>query len=508
MRFILSCDFMPRMQIFLTEKVPKSLRGLLTRWMLELRPGVFIGTLSTLVGEKLWDSIQKKLKHGGALWIRATNTEQKFEIKSFGNYDRILRDFDGMLLVTLPPKINANQEIEEDAINSAPSETDNSKNNLDDEQNPDDEIENPFETLEFDEKINQLSQNPQASTRIETSALSCAQKTDDLAEKKVDIKLNIPEKIIQEKAPTQSNQNKNVNQPHPKWETNSSSSLNKNNKPKKKIYIKQESAPPPPLSWDPNGVPLNFIVRSAKYFIEDNQLKSHYEAKSAYWEFPPESVWDSKWIADIEQTVTLILRQHAILLQSTAFQQNITHHHTIVSLDIETTNYIPKAYEGFVNILGLAILTLPSQDSSQKSLQLELFQVFNMTRKKELAPILLRLAEPKLKNIDHLLVFNENFDIKILSAIINEHKLPIQWPAKIIDLQKSFQSLKLLEKSLTDQISFKRNQSAKGKYEEYYLQFKGNGPQGNHKQIEPIGNYNLMDCLSPLLMYLLSLSKN
>ena len=45
------------MVVFLMEKVSVSLRGEITRWMLELRPGVFVGNISALVREKLWETI-------------------------------------------------------------------------------------------------------------------------------------------------------------------------------------------------------------------------------------------------------------------------------------------------------------------------------------------------------------------------------------------------------------------------------------------------------------------
>ncbi len=61
------------MVVFLMEKVPVSLRGEITRWMLELRPGVFVGNISALVREKLWEAICQKLKGGADEPIRFDN---------------------------------------------------------------------------------------------------------------------------------------------------------------------------------------------------------------------------------------------------------------------------------------------------------------------------------------------------------------------------------------------------------------------------------------------------
>ena len=55
------------MVVMLLEKVPTSVRGELTRWLLELRPGVFVGNISALVRDKLWDMLCKKLREGNAL---------------------------------------------------------------------------------------------------------------------------------------------------------------------------------------------------------------------------------------------------------------------------------------------------------------------------------------------------------------------------------------------------------------------------------------------------------
>ena len=41
------------MVVMLMEKVPKSVRGELTRWLIELRSGVFVGNISALVRDKL-----------------------------------------------------------------------------------------------------------------------------------------------------------------------------------------------------------------------------------------------------------------------------------------------------------------------------------------------------------------------------------------------------------------------------------------------------------------------
>ena len=90
------------MTIFILEKTASSLRGDLTRWMLEPKTGVFIGHISAMVREKLWGKIQKNSYNSAGIMIWSTNSEQGFDIKTFGITSRNVHDWDGLLLVSKP----------------------------------------------------------------------------------------------------------------------------------------------------------------------------------------------------------------------------------------------------------------------------------------------------------------------------------------------------------------------------------------------------------------------
>lgn len=92
------------MVVFLMEKVPVSLRGEITRWMLELRPGVFVGNISALVREKLWETICQKLKGGAAMLLHSAANEQGYKIRTFGDTTRKVKNFDGLQLITISKK--------------------------------------------------------------------------------------------------------------------------------------------------------------------------------------------------------------------------------------------------------------------------------------------------------------------------------------------------------------------------------------------------------------------
>ena len=87
------------MTVIILQRVPASLRGELTRWLLEPQTGVFVGRPSAMVRERLWELIGDKLKGGAALLIYRSDTEQGFTMISHGNAARTLRDFEGLTLV-------------------------------------------------------------------------------------------------------------------------------------------------------------------------------------------------------------------------------------------------------------------------------------------------------------------------------------------------------------------------------------------------------------------------
>ena len=87
------------MVVMVLERVPPSLRGDLSRWLLEVKAGVFVGRVSALVREKLWDKATGGKKKGAVLQIWSTNNEQGYAMRMEGERDRVLVDFEGLQLV-------------------------------------------------------------------------------------------------------------------------------------------------------------------------------------------------------------------------------------------------------------------------------------------------------------------------------------------------------------------------------------------------------------------------
>ena len=84
------------MVVMILEKVPKSLKGVLSRWMLEVDTGVFVGRLSARVRNLVWERAVAKAKYGRVCQIWTTNNEQGFDLRLYGYEDRMVMDIDGL----------------------------------------------------------------------------------------------------------------------------------------------------------------------------------------------------------------------------------------------------------------------------------------------------------------------------------------------------------------------------------------------------------------------------
>ncbi len=90
------------MVVLIIEHVPTSLRGELTRWMLEPKAGVFVGRISAMVREKLWDYIRKKAPECGITMLYNARREQGFSIRSYGDTTRNVIELEGVSLIQRP----------------------------------------------------------------------------------------------------------------------------------------------------------------------------------------------------------------------------------------------------------------------------------------------------------------------------------------------------------------------------------------------------------------------
>ncbi|GAB3707504.1 type I-E CRISPR-associated endoribonuclease Cas2e [Mariniluteicoccus flavus] len=95
------------MIVVVLSKVPAGLRGHLTRWLMEVAPGVYVGKVSARVREELWSLILDMVKDGNALMIISARNEQGLEVRNHRHAWTPV-DFDGVTLMRRPP---ASQDV-------------------------------------------------------------------------------------------------------------------------------------------------------------------------------------------------------------------------------------------------------------------------------------------------------------------------------------------------------------------------------------------------------------
>ncbi|MEU7428624.1 type I-E CRISPR-associated endoribonuclease Cas2e [Streptomyces sp. NPDC040750] len=89
------------MTVIVLTNCPAGLRGFLTRWLLEISAGVFIGNPSARVRDILWDEVRQYAGQGRALLAHTTNNEQGF---TFRTHDHTWHptDHEGATLIHRP----------------------------------------------------------------------------------------------------------------------------------------------------------------------------------------------------------------------------------------------------------------------------------------------------------------------------------------------------------------------------------------------------------------------
>lgn len=77
---------------------PPSLRGDLTKWLLEVDTGVYVGRVASRVKDMLWNRITRSIGTGRAVMIYSMRNEQHFEVLTHnGLFNPV--DFDGITLM-------------------------------------------------------------------------------------------------------------------------------------------------------------------------------------------------------------------------------------------------------------------------------------------------------------------------------------------------------------------------------------------------------------------------
>ena len=95
------------MVVLVLTACPAGLRGYITRWLLEISPGVFTGQISTRVRELLWEKTIELVKDGRAIMVYSARNEQHLKFKVH-RHDWVPTDFDGVQLM-MRPKLDSQE---------------------------------------------------------------------------------------------------------------------------------------------------------------------------------------------------------------------------------------------------------------------------------------------------------------------------------------------------------------------------------------------------------------
>ena len=98
------------MMVLILERVPASLRGELSRWLIEPKTGVFVGKLSAVVRDMLWERAVRGSRGGAGMLVFASQNEQGFTIRTFGDTSRVPMDWEGITLIHVPQRTRPRKE--------------------------------------------------------------------------------------------------------------------------------------------------------------------------------------------------------------------------------------------------------------------------------------------------------------------------------------------------------------------------------------------------------------
>ena len=86
------------MTVVILIAAPEGLRGHLTRWMVEVAAGVFVGSVSARVRDYLWDVLSARVGPGQAVMVEPARNEQHWAVRTAGEDRWYPVDYEGVIL--------------------------------------------------------------------------------------------------------------------------------------------------------------------------------------------------------------------------------------------------------------------------------------------------------------------------------------------------------------------------------------------------------------------------
>ena len=87
------------MVVMVLGRVTLSLRGELTRWLVEVKAGVFVGDVNAMVRDRLWEKCSARRGTGSVFQAWSTNNEQGFCMRVEGENGRKVVEWEGVQLI-------------------------------------------------------------------------------------------------------------------------------------------------------------------------------------------------------------------------------------------------------------------------------------------------------------------------------------------------------------------------------------------------------------------------
>ncbi|MFC5221292.1 type I-E CRISPR-associated endoribonuclease Cas2e [Bifidobacterium leontopitheci] len=102
------------MVVIVLTACPVGLRGDLTRWLLEISAGVFVGHVSARVRDRLWKRVIELVRDGRAIMVYSARNEQHLAFR-IHHADWVPVDCDGLELIKRPKGFKAKKDSESDS---------------------------------------------------------------------------------------------------------------------------------------------------------------------------------------------------------------------------------------------------------------------------------------------------------------------------------------------------------------------------------------------------------
>lgn len=90
------------MLVLIVERVSPTLRGDLGRWLIEVQAGVFVGRVSEVVREALWERATNRASEGTVTMLWRAANEQGFDLLTWQPKQYVPINVDGLWLTLRP----------------------------------------------------------------------------------------------------------------------------------------------------------------------------------------------------------------------------------------------------------------------------------------------------------------------------------------------------------------------------------------------------------------------